>query len=114
MEAMVITDACPTCGSKRYKKNGHTRHGKQNHQCKACERQFGATADDHLISAAQRTMIERLLCERIALRGICRAVAPCMSSDHRESRPQGSPPCRTQGERAPVLEILVAPHAQRG
>ena len=71
---MVIRDACPACGSKRYKKNGHTRHGKQNHQCKACERQFGATADDHLISAAQRTMIERLLCERISLRGICRAV----------------------------------------
>ena len=62
---MVITDACPTCGSKRYKKNGHTRHGKQNHQCKACERQFGATVDDHRISAAQRTMIERLLCQRI-------------------------------------------------
>ena len=71
---MVIRDACPTCGSNRYQKNGHTRHGKQNHQCKACERQFGATADDHRISAAQCTMIERLLCERISLRGICRAM----------------------------------------
>src|SRR5712692_10693783 len=73
-EAMVIREACPACGSKRYKKNGHTRHGKQNHQCKACERQFGATAEDHLISEAQRTMIEHLLRERISLRGICRAV----------------------------------------
>ena len=71
---MVIREACPACGSKRYKKNGHTRHGKQNHQCKACERQFGATAEDHLISEAQRTMVEHLLCERISLRGICRAV----------------------------------------
>src|SRR5919109_91152 len=71
---MLIRDACPACGSKRYKKNGHTRHGKQNHQCKACERQFGATAEDHRISEAQRTTIERLLCERISLRGICRAV----------------------------------------
>ena len=71
---MVIRDASPACGSQRYKKNGHTRHGKQNHQCKACERQFGATAEDHCIAEAQRTMIERLLRERISLRGICRAV----------------------------------------
>src|SRR2546421_7901399 len=74
MAAMVIRDVCPECGSKRYKKNGHTRHGKQNHQCKACERQFVATADDRRITNEQRTMIEHLLCERISLRGICRAV----------------------------------------
>jgi hypothetical protein len=54
----------------RYKKNGYTRHGKQNHQCKVCERQFGATAEDCLISDEQRTMIEHLLRERISLRGI--------------------------------------------
>jgi insertion element IS1 protein InsB len=71
---MVIRDACPAGGSKRYKKNGHTRHGKQNHQCKACERQFGATAEDHLIAEAQRTMIEHLWRECISLRGLCRAV----------------------------------------
>ena len=58
----------------RYKKNGHTRHGKQNHQCKACGRQFVATAEDRLIAAEQRTRIEHLLRERISLRGICRAV----------------------------------------
>jgi len=71
---MLIREACPTCGSSRYKKNGHTRHGKQNHQCKACERQFVATAEDRLIADEQRTMIEHLLRERISLRGICRAV----------------------------------------
>src|SRR6266568_8163106 len=32
-QGMVIRESCPECGSKRYKKNGHTRHGKQNHQC---------------------------------------------------------------------------------
>jgi transposase-like protein len=58
---MVIREACPACGSKRYKKNGYTRHGKQNHQCKACERQFVAMADDRRITDAQRTMIEYLL-----------------------------------------------------
>jgi IS1 family transposase len=71
---MLIRDACPACGSSLYKKNGHTRHGRQNHQCKACERQFGATAEDRLISDERRTMVEHLLRERISLRGICRAV----------------------------------------
>jgi insertion element IS1 protein InsB len=71
---MLIRDTCPACGSSRYKKNGHTRHGKQNHQCKACERQFSATADDRLITDERRTMVEHLLRERVSLRGICRAV----------------------------------------
>ena len=71
---MLIRDACPACGSSRYKKNGHTRHGKQNHQCKACKRQFGAMADDRLIADERRTRVEHLLRERLSLRGICRAV----------------------------------------
>jgi insertion element IS1 protein InsB len=58
----------------RVKKNGHTRHGKQNHQCKACDRQFVATAETSLIAHEQRMLIEHLLRERISLRGICRAV----------------------------------------
>ena len=71
---MSIREACPACGSKRYKKNGHTRHGKQNHYCKACERQFSASAEPSIIPHEQRTLIESLLRERISLRGICRAV----------------------------------------
>jgi insertion element IS1 protein InsB len=71
---MVVRDAGPGCGSNRYKKNGHTRHGKQNHQCKACDRQFVATAENPLIAQEQRTLIEHLLREHISLRGICRAV----------------------------------------
>jgi len=31
---------CPQCGSKAYKRNGYTRHGKQNHRCLDCGRQF--------------------------------------------------------------------------
>jgi len=71
---MLIKDVCPACGSNRHKKNGHTRHGKQNYQCKACERQFSGTADDYLIAAERRTRVEHLLRERLSLRGICRAV----------------------------------------
>jgi transposase-like protein len=32
---MLVINACPECQSNQYKKNGHTRTGKQNHQCKA-------------------------------------------------------------------------------
>ena len=63
---MVLRDTCPACGANRYKKNGHTRHGKQNHQCKACGRQFTADALDRGIASAQRRRIAQLLCERIS------------------------------------------------
>src|SRR5215831_20396104 len=71
---MVLREACPACGSKRYKKNGHTRHGKQNHQWKAGERQFTGNAIDRSIASEQRRRIEHLLRERLSLRGICRTV----------------------------------------
>ena len=31
---------CPKCGSQAYKRNGYTRHAKQNHRCLNCGRQF--------------------------------------------------------------------------
>lgn len=31
---------CPQCESKAFKRNGYTRHGKQNHRCLDCGRQF--------------------------------------------------------------------------
>jgi IS1 family transposase len=71
---MIVIEACPKCGSTRHKNNGHTRHGKQNHYCKTCKRQFSAGANPHLISDERRTLVTNLLRERIALRGICRAV----------------------------------------
>ena len=71
---MVIPESCPVCGSTWYKKNGHTRHGKQNHLCKKCERQLSAGAANHLITAERRAEIANLLRERLSLRGICRAV----------------------------------------
>src|SRR5918996_5837297 len=71
---MVIRDACPTCGSSNYKKNGHIHNGKQNHQCKDCGRQFVDCFEPYRVSDETRDLIERLLLERISLRGICRAV----------------------------------------
>jgi insertion element IS1 protein InsB len=67
-------EACPQCGSKWYKRNGHSHTGKQNHRCNLCGRAFVLTPDNSLITEEQRARIERLLLERISLRGICRAV----------------------------------------
>ena len=72
--AMVIRDVCPRCKSPKYKKNGHIHNGKQNHHCHDCGRQFVQCFEQYLISDDKRALIERLLVERISLRGICRAV----------------------------------------
>ena len=44
---MIVREACPACGSERFKRNGHVHTGQQNHQCKACGRQFVLHADNH-------------------------------------------------------------------
>jgi insertion element IS1 protein InsB len=71
---MVLREACPTCGSQQFKKNRHIHTGKQNHQCKACGRQFVLLVTQRLVPAEDRTLVERLLCEKISLHGICRVV----------------------------------------
>jgi IS1 family transposase/transposase-like protein len=71
---MVVRDACPACISQQFKKNGHIHTGKQNHRCKQCGRQFVGHAENRLIAEEQRTLVGRLLLEKISLQGICRAV----------------------------------------
>jgi insertion element IS1 protein InsB len=71
---MVVRDVCRWCQSPKYKKSGHIHNGKQNQQCHACGRQFVDCFEHYLISEDTRALIERLLVERISLRGICPAV----------------------------------------
>jgi insertion element IS1 protein InsB len=71
---MVIRDVCPQCKSPKHKKNGHIHTGTQNHQCKNCGRQFVRGFAQYRISDDTQALIDRLLVERISLRGICRAV----------------------------------------
>src|SRR5262249_1101505 len=71
---MGVREACPACGSERFKRNDHIHTGQQNHQCKACGHQFVLHADNRVIDDEQRALAERLLCEKISLHGICRAV----------------------------------------
>ncbi len=71
---MVPRETCPQWGSRWYKRTGHIHTGKQNHRCKRCGRAFVLNPDNAVITEEQRTLIERLLLERISLRGICRAM----------------------------------------
>jgi insertion element IS1 protein InsB len=64
--------SCPQCELSHTKKNGHTHYGKQNYQCLSCGRQF--VEDSQRIDQAARTLIKKLLLERIPLRGICRVL----------------------------------------
>jgi hypothetical protein len=71
---MIIRDVCPECQSPKSKKNGHIYNGKQHHHCRACGRQCVQGCEQYLISNDKRGLSARLLVERIAFRGICRAV----------------------------------------
>jgi IS1 family transposase len=71
---MTPREVCPQCGSPWFKRNGHIHTGKQNHRCKRCGRAFVLNPENPVITEEQRSLIERLLVERISLRGICRAM----------------------------------------
>jgi hypothetical protein len=62
------------CRSTWYKRNGHIHRGKQNHRCKVYGRAFVLNPDNYKITEEQCSLIERLLLDRISLRGICCAV----------------------------------------
>ncbi len=66
--------ACPSCYSESVSFNGHTRHGKQNHKCRDCGRQFVLNPQWKPLSQEQRELIDRLLLERISLAGIARVM----------------------------------------
>jgi circadian clock protein KaiC len=53
-------------------------NGKQNHRGKACGRQFVVEATTRVIAEGDRMLVERLLCEKISLHGICCAYAAYM------------------------------------
>ncbi len=63
---------CPRCQLSHIKRNGHTYYGKQNYQCKLCDRQFVERRET--VSADKLELIKSLLLERISLRGICRVL----------------------------------------
>ena len=64
--------ACPTCGSENLIKNGSVHNSKSKHQRKSCGRQVVDNPSRITISNETKQLINRLLLERISLRGIAR------------------------------------------
>lgn len=63
---------CPKCGSCRTIKNGSIHHQKKKYKCKDCGRQFVENPTKITISTETKQFIDKLLLERISLRGIAR------------------------------------------
>jgi len=63
---------CPNCGSEHLIKNGSVHNGKPKYQCKTCGRQFVVGSTKTTVSKETKHLIDRLLLERISLRGIAR------------------------------------------
>jgi IS1 family transposase/DNA-directed RNA polymerase subunit RPC12/RpoP len=64
---------CPKCGSERCVKSGHIHTGAQRYVCKDCGRQFIENPRQKRVSSEKKSLVERLLLERISLEGIMRA-----------------------------------------
>lgn len=65
---------CPKCSSEHIVKNGSIHSKKQKFKCKDCGRQFVETPSVPRIDDKTIDTIEKLLLERIQLRGICRVI----------------------------------------
>lgn len=66
-----MSSSCPQCGSKAFKRNGYTRHGKQNHRCLDCGRQFSLqTIQIHVVQHPMELM-ERILAEEYSVKSLC-------------------------------------------
>jgi len=64
---------CPKCYSLHIVKNGYIHNGKPKFLCKDCGRQF-VEKPENTISQEKRSLIDKLLLERIPLAGIARVV----------------------------------------
>jgi insertion element IS1 protein InsB len=71
------TYSCPTCHSLDVVKNGKTRHGKQNHKCCVCSRQFSGRNAMTTEPLTEALLLERLMQERLSMRAIARIL--CLS-----------------------------------
>lgn len=61
-----------TCGSGHLIRNSSVHYGKPKHQCKNCDHQFFANPTKTTVSNEIKQLFDRLLLERISLRGIAR------------------------------------------
>ena len=77
---------CPACSLSHIKRNGHTHYGAQNHQCLECGRQFVEKTAG--LSPKHQALMEKLLLERLSLRGICRVLGAFARQSQRNGAPE--------------------------
>ncbi|WP_448562645.1 IS1/IS1595 family N-terminal zinc-binding domain-containing protein [Trichothermofontia sp.] len=65
---------CPSCNSTHVVKNSKTHNDKQNFKCRECGRQFVQDPQNKIIDPETKTLIDKLLLEKIPLAEIARAV----------------------------------------
>jgi transposase-like protein len=70
----IAQPPCPACDSTRIVKNGKIHNGKQNFKCRDCGRQFVQDPQSKRIDEPTKTLIDKLLLEKIPLAGIARVV----------------------------------------
>ena len=70
----IALPACPICNSTHTVKNGKIHNGKQNFKCRDCGRQFVQDPQNKIIAQDTKTLIDKLLLEKIPLAGIARVV----------------------------------------
>ena len=63
---------CPKCDSTQIIKYGLTHYGKPRFRCQKCGRQFVENPSRQPIDQATRTLVDKLLLERLALAAIVR------------------------------------------
>ena len=63
---------CPECNSSNIVKYGKIHNGKQRYRCHDCHRQFVPTATKKCISDEQKSLVDKLLLERLSLAAISR------------------------------------------
>jgi hypothetical protein len=68
---------CPDCGSIAFKRNGFTRHGKQNHRCLDCGRQFSHEPQE--FAEVPRIEIPNEIPHETLLMNMCTAILFCFS-----------------------------------
>lgn len=66
--------SCPQCQATHTVKNGHIHTGKKRYRCRQCGYQFVQHPTDKRIDHEMRSLIDRLLLERLSMAGIARAV----------------------------------------
>jgi insertion element IS1 protein InsB len=63
---------CPSCQSEKVIRNGRIHNGKPKFACKECKRQFVEKPAKARISDDTKSLIDKLLLERVSLAGIVR------------------------------------------